>query len=297
MRKSRYNKKRIDRLKNKGKSENILEIQTSGDFLVDALTEIETMYAENNEIYGIETGYQSIDNFTAGIENGTLLSICSKVSELNKCFGLNLLSNFSVKKNVETGYISLESSTKNNTKRLLSINSNIKFNNISRGLLKNSDFHKITEAAANIYDAPMYQLAVPTITIDRCIKQIEIMANSHNIKVVFIDDLISDITDNMDELNNITRILKKTAQRLNIIIFHLVDIYNKDYIDALTSSDFVFLLDSEKLIYEYKDKDGNDNKLSDDNEIVKVKTIDNIMLSSSRFELWFNPYTKCISED
>ena len=110
--------------------------------------------------------------------------------------------------------------------RLLSSEARLESQKLRTGLLRPADFHKLTEAAGRIYDAPLFIEDSPNLKLLDLRAQARRMKAQHDIAIVFIDYLTLITSEHQDiqrheQIAEISRSLKALARELNVPVVAL----------------------------------------------------------------------------
>jgi replicative DNA helicase len=110
--------------------------------------------------------------------------------------------------------------------RMLASEARIKSNSLRSGFLKPSDFHKLTEAASKIYEAPLYVEDTPSLRLLDLRALARRMKHQFNVAIVFIDYITLITAENRDlarheQIAEISRSLKALARELDIPVVAL----------------------------------------------------------------------------
>lgn len=180
--------------------------------------------APQDQLIGIPTGFERLDEVLGGLVEGTLVTIGGRTGIGKTAFAFNLLRNLSIEKNIPSLYISLESTEHLCTNMLIACTLNIKYRGLLSGQLVAEEWEKLDKGLSRIVNAPVNLDTKSTYTIDDICKTVEESVQEHQVKVVFIDYLQlifakTGFTENRYlELNYITRRLKALAKEFNITI-------------------------------------------------------------------------------
>lgn len=180
--------------------------------------------APQDQLIGIPTGFERLDEVLGGLVEGTLVTIGGRTGMGKTAFAFNLLRNLSIEKNIPSLYISLESTEQLCTNMLIACTLNIKYRGLLSGQLVAEEWEKLDKGLSRIVNAPVNLDTKSTYTIDDICKTVEESVQEHQVKVVFIDYLQlifakTGFTENRYlELNYITRRLKALAKEFNITI-------------------------------------------------------------------------------
>ena len=180
--------------------------------------------ATPDQLIGIPTGFEELDDILGGFVEGTLVTIGGRTGMGKTTFAFNLLKNLSVDKKIPSLYISLESTEQMCVNTLIACMLGIKYRALLSGQLVVEEWEKLDKELSTITDAPVCLDTKSTYTIDDICKTVEEAVQEHQVKVVFIDylQLIFAKTGFAEnrylELNYITRRLKALAKEFNITI-------------------------------------------------------------------------------
>ena len=180
--------------------------------------------ASPDQLIGISTGFEKLDDILGGFVEGTLVTIGGRTGMGKTAFAFNLLKNLSVDKKIPSLYISLESTEQMCINTLIACTLGIKYRALLSGQLVAEEWEKLDKELSTITDASICLDTKSTYTIDDICKTVEEAVQEHQVKVVFIDYLQlifakAGFTENRYlELNYITRRLKALAKEFNITI-------------------------------------------------------------------------------
>lgn len=180
--------------------------------------------ATPDQLIGIPTGFEKLDDILGGFVEGTLVTIGGRTGMGKTAFAFNLLRNLSVDKKIPSLYISLESTEQMCINTLIACTLGIKYRALLSGQLVVEEWEKLDKDLSTITNAPICLDTKSTYTIDDICKTVEEAVQEHQVKVVYIDYLQlifakTGFTENRYlELNYITRRLKALAKEFNITI-------------------------------------------------------------------------------
>ncbi|MCF7940153.1 MAG: replicative DNA helicase [Spirochaetia bacterium] len=196
----------------------------ASEIVKDAVDMIEKLYHSGGDYSGVPSGFPELDNHTSGFQNSEFIIIGARPSVGKTAFALTMASNIAVRKNIPVGFFTLEMSGKSLMQRLFSAEARIDSKKLRSGMLKHSDFTKLTEAAGRLYEAPLYIEDTPNIKLLDLRAKARRMKKNEDIKIIFIDyiGLIeSDQKGNIprhEQVAEISRSLKALARELDIPI-------------------------------------------------------------------------------
>jgi replicative DNA helicase len=187
---------------------------------------IEKLYHNKGEYIGIPTGFPDLDELTSGFQNSEFIVIGARPSVGKTALAMTMAANISVKQKLPVGFFTLEMSSMALMQRLLSAEARLPSTRLRSGLLKPADFHKLTEAAAKIYEAPLYIEDTPSLKLLDLRAQARRMRSQFNVAIVFIDYITLISSENRElprheQIAEISRSLKALARELNIPVVAL----------------------------------------------------------------------------
>ena len=202
------------------------ELKPAREVIQKTIETIESRYRTKEGFTGIPSGFDELDNLTSGFQNSEMTIIGARPSIGKTALALSMATNIAVKNHIPCGFFTLEMSEVSLMMRVVSAESKINSNNLRTGLLRPTDFHKLTEAAGRIYDSPLILQDTPNIPLLDLRSLARKMVTKHDVKIIFIDyiGLISPEDTNQprhEQISQISRSLKALARELDIPIVAL----------------------------------------------------------------------------
>ncbi len=196
------------------------------DIVAQTIEAIEKLYHTKGSYTGVPTGFSELDNLTSGFQKSEFIVIGARPSVGKTALALTMAANMSVKQKISVGFFTLEMSSMALMQRLLSSEARIMSNRLRSGFLKPSDFHKLTEAAGKIYEAPLYIDDTPSLKLLDLRALARRMKSKHNVEIIFIDYMTLITSENRDlprheQIAEISRSLKALARELEIPVVAL----------------------------------------------------------------------------
>lgn len=176
---------------------------------------------------GIESKFAELDNMLSGFQDGEMIVVGARPSMGKTALALSFVENLAIKQHIATGFFTLEMPAEQLIMRMLASESqvnSIKFR--SPSLMLSSELSKISDAAARIYDAPLYIDDTPNISLSSLKLQARKMKVEKNIKILFIDylGLITVKETNLprhEQMALVSRNIKALARELKIPVIIL----------------------------------------------------------------------------
>ena len=207
------------------------EFDTLGKVVMKTVTRIDEMRSKNEDITGVPSGFPTLDRVTYGWQPSDLIILAARPSVGKTAFALNLARNAALHptKPTSVAFFSLEMSSGQLVQRILSAESEIWLEKISRGRMEDHEMQQL-------YKKGIEPLTKANIFIDdsAALNIFELRAkcrrlkNKHNVGLILIDylQLMSGTSDNRNgnreqEISTISRNLKQLAKELQVPIIAL----------------------------------------------------------------------------
>jgi replicative DNA helicase len=204
---------------------------TIDSVLVKTIQRIEDMRHRQEDVTGVPSGYPSLDRVTYGWQNTDLIILAARPSVGKTAFALNLARNAALHptKPTPVAFFSLEMSAGQLVQRILSAESEIWLEKISRGKMEEHEMKQLyARGIQKLAQAPIFIDDTPALNIFELRAKCRRLKNKHNIGFVIIDylQLMSGTGENRQgnreqEISNISRNLKSLAKELSIPIIAL----------------------------------------------------------------------------
>jgi replicative DNA helicase len=204
---------------------------TIDSVLVKTIQRIEDLRHKNEDVTGVPTGFPSLNRVTYGWQNTDLIILAARPAVGKTAFALNLARNaaLSASKPTPVAFFSLEMSAGQLVQRILSAESEIWLEKISRGKMEEHEMKQLyAKGIQRLAQAPIFIDDTPALNIFELRAKCRRLKNKHNIGMVIIDylQLMSGTGDNRNgnreqEISNISRNLKGLSKELNIPIIAL----------------------------------------------------------------------------
>src|SRR4030066_476951 len=126
------------------------------DIIKESFKILERLYEKKELITGIPSGFKELDRMTAGFQPSDLIIVAGRPSMGKTAFCLNLARYAAIEKKVPTAIFSLELSKEQLGIRMLCSEAHVEGTKLRSGFLNESDWPRLTIAAGNLSDAPIY---------------------------------------------------------------------------------------------------------------------------------------------
>jgi replicative DNA helicase len=201
-----------------------------GNVLAKTINRIDELRTRKEDISGVPSGFHSLDRITYGWQNTDLIILAARPSVGKTAFALNLARNAALNpiKPVGVGFFSLEMSASQLVQRILSAESEIPIEKISRGKLEDYEYQQLhTKGIKRLEKAPLFIDDTAALNIFEFRAKARRLVNKHNVGIIIIDYLqlmsgTGDRNGNREqEISTISRNLKALAKELGIPIIAL----------------------------------------------------------------------------
>ncbi len=205
--------------------------ETIDSVLVNTIKRIEDLRHKNEDVTGVPSGFPSLDRVTYGWQNTDLIILAARPAVGKTAFALNLARNAVMHPGKQTpvALFSLEMSAGQLVQRILSAESEIWLEKISRGKMEEHEMKQLyARGVQRLAQAPLFIDDTPALNIFELRAKCRRLKNKHNIGLIIIDylQLMSGTGENRNsnreqEISNISRNLKALAKELSVPIIAL----------------------------------------------------------------------------
>ena len=197
--------------------------------LVQTVQRIEDMRHRTEDITGVPSGFPTLDRVTYGWQNSDLIILAARPAVGKTAFALNLARNAALSSSRPTPivFFSLEMSSAQLVQRILSAESEIWLEKISRGKMEDYEMKQLyAKGIQKLAQAPIFIDDTAALNIFELRAKCRRLKNKHNIGLIIIDylQLMSGAgknTNREQEISQISRGLKQLAKELMVPIIAL----------------------------------------------------------------------------
>lgn len=187
----------------------------------DTLNTIQDLYNRKEHVIGTPTGFTELDNKTSGFQPSDFIIVAGRPGMGKSMFVQNIAQHVAGENKIPVGMFSLEMSHQQLVLRMLSAEANVDFQSIRTGWLKDPDWPKLTLAAGNLYESPIFIDDTPSISVMELRAKARRLKAEHNVGLIIIDymQLMQSrgrLENRQQEISEISRSLKGLARELNI---------------------------------------------------------------------------------
>jgi replicative DNA helicase len=189
---------------------------------------IEKRRAGSPIMTGIPSGFDDLDVLTQGFHLSELIVAAGCPGIGKTSFALSLAFHAAMIKKIPAAYFSLRVSATALVERLIAAQTPLSIISLRTGILTPADFAALAESAELIHDAPLYIVDNPAMTLSEIINKAKHLYNERKFDILFIDDLMADDLENLQELAPVpvsaSRKLKNLARELKIPVVALAQL-------------------------------------------------------------------------
>ena len=202
------------------------------EIVKQSFTTIEKLFKKKEAVTGVPSGFKELDRMTAGFQPSDLIIIAGRPSMGKTAFCLDVAEYAAIGNKIPVAIFSLEMSKEQLVIRMLCSQANVEGTRLRTGYLNESDWPKLTIAAGNLSDAPIY------IDDTAALSALELRAKARRLKseyglgMVIVDYLQlmrgrSRVESRQQEISEISRSLKALAKELTIPVIAVSQLSRK----------------------------------------------------------------------
>src|SRR6476660_4201431 len=166
--------------------------ETIDSVLVKTIQRIEDLRHKNEDVTGVPSGFPSLDRVTYGWQNTDLIILAARPAVGKTAFALNLARSaaLSATKSTPVALFSLEMSAGQLVQRILSAESEIHLEKISRGKMEEHEMKQLyAKGIQRLAQAPIFVDDTPALNIFELRAKCRRLKNLNNIGLIIIDYL------------------------------------------------------------------------------------------------------------
>jgi len=172
-------------------------------------------------LLGIPTGFTELDEVLGGLHPSDLVIIAGRPSMGKTSFALSIAMNIATEQKLPVAIFSLEMSKQQLVQRLLCARARVNLHRLRTGYLREQDFVRFTQAAHELYNAPLYIDDTPDLSPFEIRAKARRLKASEGLGCIIIDylQLIRPprrMENRVQEVTEVVRSLKSLARELNV---------------------------------------------------------------------------------
>ncbi len=201
--------------------------QNIKDILVKAVDRIDTLFANQSPITGLETGFRDFDQLTSGLQSSDLIIVAGRPSMGKTAFSMNIAEHAAIRQEAPVAIFSMEMPGEQLAMRLISSLGRIDLHKVRSGQLSEADWPRITSAMSLLSQrANLYVDDTPALTPTELRARARRLKRDKGLALIVIDYLqLMQVPGNKEnratEISEISRSLKALAKELDVPIIAL----------------------------------------------------------------------------
>ena len=203
------------------------------EIMMDSIDALDERFLNKGKLTGIPTGFNQIDELTWGLQPTDLIIIAGRPSMGKTSLVLNISRHAAIDQEIPfpVGLFSMEMSKQQLSFKFLADLASINTQKFKSGYFSIQDWHKLTNAAGKLADAPICIDDSSSLTINEVRRRARQMYKRDGIKLLIIDYLqlmMGRGEQNRErEISEISKGLKGLAKDLNIPVIALSQLNRK----------------------------------------------------------------------
>ena len=202
------------------------DFKSISEVLTSVTAMIEEVYSKGSDITGLDTGFIDLNKKLGGFHKSDLILIAARPGMGKTAFALNLVANAAIRSKSSVAVFSLEMSKEQLVQRLLSSQSNVALNNISKGKIADDEWKKLTDAMTVLSSSDIFIDDTPGIKVSEIRSKCRKLKMEKGLDMIMIDYLqlmeADGRADNrQQEVSKISRSLKILAKEMNCPVIAL----------------------------------------------------------------------------
>jgi replicative DNA helicase len=196
------------------------------EIVKDAFKQITKLYENKEPITGVSTGFVDLDRCTSGLQPADLIIIAGRPSMGKTAFALGLAQNAALNHKTHVAVFSLEMAKEQLVMRMLCNEARIDSQRMRGGMLKDSDWPKLAQAAGLLTEAPIFIDDTGSISIMEMRAKARRLQAEKGLGLIVVDylQLMRGRSGNEGrerEISEISRGLKALAKELRVPVVAL----------------------------------------------------------------------------
>ena len=193
---------------------------------------IERLFEKKELVTGVPSGFKDLDQRTAGFQPSDLIIVAGRPSMGKTAFCLNVAQYAAIEKKIPVAIFSLEMSKEQLVIRMLCSEAQVEGHRLRTGFLTESDWPRLTLAAGNLSDAPIFIDDTAALTVLETRAKARRLNAEFGLGLIVIDYLQlmrgrSRVESRQQEISEISRSLKALSKELNVPVIAVSQLSRK----------------------------------------------------------------------
>ena len=202
------------------------------DIVKESFKTIERLFQKKELVTGVPSGFKELDRMTAGFQPSDLIIIAGRPSMGKTAFCLNVAQYAAIENKIPVAVFSLEMSKEQLVIRMLCSEAHVEGTRLRTGYLNESDWPKLTIAAGNLSEAPIYIDDTAALSVLELRAKARRLKADHGLGMVIIDYLQlmkgrARVENRQQEISEISRSLKALSKELSIPVIAVSQLSRK----------------------------------------------------------------------
>ncbi len=195
--------------------------------LTKAVDKIETLFAQDQPITGLSTGFADLDKMTSGLQPADLVIVAGRPSMGKTTFAMNVAENVALLSGKPVAVFSMEMPGESLAMRMMSSLGRINQTRVRTGKLEDDEWPRLTSAVSMLAETQFYIDDTPALSpLEVRARARRLMREHGELGLIMLDYLqlmqVPGMGDNRtNEISTISRSLKALAKELNVPVVAL----------------------------------------------------------------------------
>ncbi len=195
--------------------------------LTKAVDKIETLFAQDQPITGLSTGFADLDKMTSGLQPADLVIVAGRPSMGKTTFAMNVAENVALLSGKPVAVFSMEMPGESLAMRMMSSLGRINQTRVRTGKLEDDEWPRLTSAVSMLAETKFYIDDTPALSpLEVRARARRLMREHGELGMIMLDYLqlmqVPGLGDNRtNEISTISRSLKALAKELNVPVIAL----------------------------------------------------------------------------
>ncbi len=193
-----------------------------------AIKEIDEVRHHDDSLTGVGSGFSDLDRVTNGWQKSDLIVVAARPGMGKTAFTLALARNAAIDYKKPVALFSLEMSSVQLVKRLISMETELSGDKIRKGNLAEHEWIQLTNLTGKLGEAPIFIDDTPALNIFELRAKCRRLKQQHDVQMIILDylQLMSGTSagkgaNREQEISNISRSLKTIAKELHVPVIAL----------------------------------------------------------------------------
>ncbi|MCL4845602.1 MAG: replicative DNA helicase [Acidobacteria bacterium] len=196
------------------------------ELVQDSFSTIEKLQEHKGLVTGVPTGFDELDELTAGLQPSDLIIVAARPSMGKTSFTLNIAQHVGTETDMTVGFFSLEMSKEQLVLRMLTSEARIDAQRLRTGFVSDHDFGRLARALGTLSEAKVFIDDTASIGVLEMRAKARRLKAEHGLHLLVVDYIQlmqgrGRFDNRQQELASISRSLKGLAKELHVPIIAL----------------------------------------------------------------------------